>query len=162
MKALSLHQPWASLVALGVKNIETRSWATSYRGPLAIHAAKRKPDEGTGLTVPSPIPLGAVVATCVLVDVVPIVEEIPAPAQWREPWGVVTVEPWLIEHYWPGFGNPGSRYVGDQLPYGNFAVGRYAWLLDGIKALPEPVPVRGRQGLFECGWPSLLSTGGGC
>lgn len=40
MKALTLWQPWASLVALGVKTIETRSWSTSHRGPLAIHASK--------------------------------------------------------------------------------------------------------------------------
>lgn len=39
MKALSLWQPWASLVALGAKKIETRSWATGYRGPLVIHAS---------------------------------------------------------------------------------------------------------------------------
>lgn len=42
MKALTLHQPWASLIALGVKTIETRSWSTRYRGPLAIHASKRE------------------------------------------------------------------------------------------------------------------------
>lgn len=40
MKGLSLTQPWATLVAIGAKRIETRIWATSYRGPLAIHAAK--------------------------------------------------------------------------------------------------------------------------
>lgn len=40
MKAISLWQPWASLIAHGVKTIETRSWSTPYRGPLAIHAAK--------------------------------------------------------------------------------------------------------------------------
>ncbi len=38
MKALSLKQPWAALVAIGVKKIETQSWGTSYRGSLAIHA----------------------------------------------------------------------------------------------------------------------------
>lgn len=38
MKALTLHQPWATLVALGIKTVETRSWYTPYRGPLAIHA----------------------------------------------------------------------------------------------------------------------------
>ena len=43
MKALSLTQPWATLVAMGAKRIETRSWATSYRGPLAIHASKGLP-----------------------------------------------------------------------------------------------------------------------
>jgi len=35
MKALTLYQPFASLVALGLKQVETRSWRTSYRGPLA-------------------------------------------------------------------------------------------------------------------------------
>lgn len=40
MKALTLTQPWATLVALGEKSIETRSWPTQYRGLLAIHAAK--------------------------------------------------------------------------------------------------------------------------
>lgn len=39
--ALTLWQPWASLVAWEEKRIETRSWSTSYRGPLVIHAAKR-------------------------------------------------------------------------------------------------------------------------
>lgn len=42
MKAISLWQPWASLVVLGDKEFETRSWATNYGGPLLIHAGKRK------------------------------------------------------------------------------------------------------------------------
>ena len=42
MKALSLHQPWAWLVATGQKHYETRSWGTPYRGPLAIHAGKEQ------------------------------------------------------------------------------------------------------------------------
>lgn len=41
MRAISLWQPWASLVVLGAKKIETRHWSTNYRGPLLIHAAKR-------------------------------------------------------------------------------------------------------------------------
>ncbi|MBY4726644.1 MULTISPECIES: ASCH domain-containing protein [Burkholderia] len=40
MKALSIRQPWAWLVAHGHKDIENRSWPTSYRGPLLIHASK--------------------------------------------------------------------------------------------------------------------------
>lgn len=43
MKALSLWQPWASLVALGEKRIETREWSTRYRGELAIHATASMP-----------------------------------------------------------------------------------------------------------------------
>jgi len=39
MKAITLDQPFASLVSIGVKTIETVSWTTDYRGPLAIHSA---------------------------------------------------------------------------------------------------------------------------
>lgn len=39
MQALTVKQPWASLVAYGEKTIEYRSWATDYRGPLLICAA---------------------------------------------------------------------------------------------------------------------------
>ena len=41
MRAISLWQPWATAIAVGVKQIETRHWKTDYRGPIAIHAAKR-------------------------------------------------------------------------------------------------------------------------
>ena len=41
MKALSLWQPWASLIYDGRKTIETRHWEMFHRGPLAIHAAKK-------------------------------------------------------------------------------------------------------------------------
>lgn len=37
MKGLSLTPPWGTLIALGAKTIETRSWPTRYRGRLAIH-----------------------------------------------------------------------------------------------------------------------------
>ena len=42
MKTISLLQPWASLVIIGAKKIETRSWSTDYRGRLLIHASKSK------------------------------------------------------------------------------------------------------------------------
>lgn len=41
MKALSIRQPWASLIAEGSKTIEVRSWPTKYRGPLLICAGKK-------------------------------------------------------------------------------------------------------------------------
>jgi len=39
LKVLSLKQPWATLIAIGAKKIETRSWPTKHRGPLLIHAS---------------------------------------------------------------------------------------------------------------------------
>lgn len=38
MKAITLKQPWASLVAYGIKKYEFRTWKTNYRGKLLIHA----------------------------------------------------------------------------------------------------------------------------
>lgn len=39
MKALSIRQPWAWLIAAGYKDIENRSWNTKYRGKFLIHAS---------------------------------------------------------------------------------------------------------------------------
>lgn len=90
MKTLSLTQPWATLVAIGEKRIETRSWATNYRGPLAIHASKGFPRWAVELALTEPfrstlatagvkqladLPTGAVIATCTLVDCLRIVDK---------------------------------------------------------------------------------------
>lgn len=44
MKALSIKQPWAYLIAAGIKDVENRSWSTNYRGRIYIHASKSKTD----------------------------------------------------------------------------------------------------------------------
>lgn len=41
MKALSIKQPWASLIAHGIKNIENRTWKTKFRGRIFIHASAK-------------------------------------------------------------------------------------------------------------------------
>lgn len=41
MKAISLHQPWASMITAGKKDIETRTWPTEYRGELLICSTRR-------------------------------------------------------------------------------------------------------------------------
>lgn len=80
MKTLSIKQPWAWLIVSGLKDIENRSWLTSYRGPLLIHAGKR-PDnnlqlilnwaESTspGIEIPT-LDYGGIVGTVDLVDCV--------------------------------------------------------------------------------------------
>lgn len=65
MRALSIRQPWASLIASGRKTVELRSWTTKYRGPVLILA-------GTGIWRGTEHPIGPRgVALCVvdLVDV---------------------------------------------------------------------------------------------
>ncbi len=73
IRGLTLFQPWASAIALGLKKIETRGWKTSYRGPLAIHAARAEPFplEGVPELPAGPYPLGALVAVCLLEDCSP-------------------------------------------------------------------------------------------
>lgn len=39
MMALSVRQPWASLIVAGIKRVENRTWTTDYRGPLLVHAS---------------------------------------------------------------------------------------------------------------------------
>ena len=68
MKALSVRQPWASLIAQGRKTIEIRSWLTRHRGPLAIVASKGLSREGVA-KYDIREPRGVVVCVVDLVDV---------------------------------------------------------------------------------------------
>src|SRR2546430_14210632 len=71
MKALTIRQPWASLVIAGIKDVENRTWATKHRGRLAIHAGVTPDREGLrrhGHLLPAGLPYGAVVGTVGLVD----------------------------------------------------------------------------------------------
>ena len=66
MKALTVWQPWASLIADGRKRYETRSWPTRHRGPLAIHAGKNS--GAIGKAGIGRFPLGAIVAVAEIVQ----------------------------------------------------------------------------------------------
>lgn len=132
MKALSLCQPYAALVALGAKEIETRSWSTAYRGPLVIHAAKGEPwkltpeQQRAMLLVREQYPQadfnvrGCLIATCTLYGCVKIGEH-----------GALESSLFIREMDW-----------------GDYTPGRYAWLLKNVRAI-APIPCRGALGLFE-------------
>lgn len=133
MKALTLWQPWASMVALGYKTFETRSWSTEYRGQLAIHAAQKTPKEELLKWIDNPrmadlltfngftldtLPTGVIVATVSLAEVYPTERVL-----------------YLIDDE--------NRMLGDYSP------GRFAWQLTNLWTLPEPIPARGGQRLWE-------------
>ena len=71
MKALSIHQPYASLIAHGLKTIEVRTWRTHYRGPFVVCASATRaslrytPPKHAGLEYP----LGVALAIVDLIDV---------------------------------------------------------------------------------------------
>jgi hypothetical protein len=188
MEALTLHQPWATAIAEGIKTIETRSWSTSYRGPLAIHAGKRMPASWTtigpyrikgfgrtGLALVGPglpefrstprlegclVPLGAVVATATLVDVVPIggptsfstgifEGETPPTAGMDVIVHHEALGDWAPERLVLDRWNGPTEDVSHELPWGDFTPGRFAYLLTDVRKLDVPIPARGRQGLWE-------------
>lgn len=139
MKALTLTQPWATLVAIGAKRVETRSWSTNYRGSIAIHAAKGFPPEARELCgeapfrdylVKSPVwsradllPRGVIVAVADLAEIAPTRGFVP-----------------------PVFFDTRSPY---ERMFGNYEVGRFAWLLSNVRKLDEPIVCKGALGLWE-------------
>ena len=73
MKAITLWQPWASLIADGRKTIETRSRPWSFIGPIAIHASKYADPVAMSHFYPHGgriLPLGAVVAVAIKINCV--------------------------------------------------------------------------------------------
>lgn len=72
VKALTICQPYAELIAQGVKLVENREWPTHHRGLLAIHSGKSRDwlEEGDEARLPGMV-FGAVVAVATLADCVP-------------------------------------------------------------------------------------------
>lgn len=150
MKAITLYQPWASLVAVGAKKFETRSWSTSYRGPIAIHASKKHPYHSIGGIIGETtdamlvalggldlreLPLGVIVATAELVGC------------WHTYGRAEIICCGNLKGSRPGRIN--DFVSNDDLIFGDFSRGRFAWELENIKQLQTPIPVRGMQGLWE-------------
>jgi activating signal cointegrator 1 len=103
------------------------------------------------------IPVGAVVAIAQLVDCVPICaieDEDPPPCLAVGPTDLTL---WGVPDYWHHEADEVD--VTDQRPFGDFTPGRWAWLLDDIRPLPEPVPARGRQGLWTPSYEEFAHIG---
>jgi ASCH domain len=119
-RSLTVRQPWAALIMAGVKDVENRTKPTSFRGRLAIHAALRFADPSAGLVLAD---VAAALGLCK--GAVP-----------RLPRGVVlgTVELHDCRR------DSGSRWaIPDQ----------WHWLVRDPRPLPDPVPARGRLGLWS-------------
>lgn len=85
-RAISIRQPWAWAIAAGLKDVENRSWRTSYRGPLLIHAGLTIDQDGLdelarrGVTPRlDQLERGALIARVRLVDVVT-----DSPSSWAD------------------------------------------------------------------------------
>lgn len=141
MNAFTLHNPWATLVALNEKKNETRSWPTKYRGPLLIHASKSnrpwhmdlawrepffsalKPIHAdihgyTGMTYYP----GCIIAIGNLINCVQITEQMAYEMEKEDP---------------------------KEFAFGDYAPGRFAWILSNVYKLKTPIQVKGMQRLWN-------------
>jgi hypothetical protein len=151
MKAITIWQPWASLIAIGAKQYETRSWATSYRGQIAIHAAKKDIYKIMG-DLPFDVVSGVfkafyeaykiegqaqklmeeaqgyIIATAELVNCHRITNRL----SFRENEKTISIQ----------------EMSEQELLFGDWTPGRYAWELANVKILDKPVPAKGQQRLW--------------
>ncbi len=143
MKAITIKQPWATLIPRGLKEFETRSWATKHRGAIAIHAGKTIDKEAfnepviystlmkIGIRSPIDLPTGVVIATANLMECHKITSDY---YSMYEQKNAGTDKGHLIE--------------GDEWWFGNYEEGRYAWQLSDVQAI-EPVPAKGQLSLWN-------------
>lgn len=139
MKLISLWEPWATLMAIGAKRIETRSWRTPYRGWLAIQASKgglSKRNLADCLEEPAfklalageTLSPSCIVAVVRMVDCCPMEDRGCLPGVFRD---------------YPELDTPQEREFGD------FHEGRWGWVTEDLFRLPTPIPFRAKQGLCD-------------
>lgn len=154
-RALTLTQPWATAVVLGSKRIETRSWRTNFRGPVAIHAAKgfrvgeliyqgacwnwtgalwatgyRMGDRPWLRDV---LPFGAIVGVVDIVDC--------------RPTDAFTVGE--LDSLRRPDGERGVLYDWTERQLGDFTPGRFGFVLENPVVLAEPIPCKGALGVWS-------------
>jgi hypothetical protein len=141
MKALSLWQPWASLVALGEKRIETREWATKYRGELAIHATAKLPPRWLGASRHSEMFRNE------LADVLNVRRDSVEMAMRKLPYSsvlcivrLVDIEPTIHVR---------EILCERERIFGNYEEGRFAWFLELVEKFDDPIPAKGNRMLWN-------------
>ncbi len=129
MKVLSLTEPCATLIKENIKKVETRSWKTSYRGELYIHASStkipkewRKDKEFMELVKEIPLNYGNIICKCNLVDCVYMTKE-------------------YVEDM---KNNNHKEYI-----CGKYEEGRYAWILENIQVLDKPIKAKGHLNIWN-------------
>lgn len=145
MKVLTIQQPWASLIMLGTKTIETRSWDTKYRGPLLIHAAAGMPRLNMELCSKEPfkryvsewymLPLGKILGKVML-------SETCSSAYLKKCFRF----------------NP-EWFLPYEQSFGDYSPNRYGWELTDVEVFKTPIPAKGQLGLWNFPDKKLLEYG---
>lgn len=162
IKALTLYQPWATLIAIGAKQFETRSWKTDFRGSIAIHAGADKKSlkdiaatweffQKTTMLPPRGTFLRAFMEAMGLIERWPDV-----PVSWLYeaiPLRSVVAIAELVDIQPTETVSPAITSM--EQAFGDYTPGRYAWKLDNVIALPQPVPARGGFNLWTWDVPDM-------
>lgn len=124
MKVISIKEPFATLIKENIKNIETRSWKTNYRGEIYIHASKvsdkTRTQELLELTKDLKMNNGNIIAKATLVDCKYMDQEFIKEIKQNE-----------------------TEYL-----CGYYEEGRYAWILKDIKKI-KPIPAKGKLNIWN-------------
>jgi activating signal cointegrator 1 len=148
MRAISLWQPWATLLISGVKKIETRDWPLRYNGWLAIHAAK-KWDRQIEQACLEPGLREAIVAADPHGRF--------APQHWSRGAIVGMVNITKVVKYEDSLRHKLALTTRERA-CGLYEPGRWLWICNTAIAFKEPVPWKGSQGLFEVDEHALAIT----
>ena len=128
MKVISLTEPFATLIKEKKKKIETRSWKTSYRGELYIHASSTrvpkewKENKELMNLVQEELTFGKIICKCNLGDC------------------SERTEKWIDKR---------KKEQPEEYARGIYEKGRYAWVLEKIEPLEEPITVKGHLGIWN-------------
>jgi hypothetical protein len=136
---LTVHQPWATLIAYGIKKVETRRWGPrDGTGWVGIHSAAALPGPNDLAALryystvisaqPDTYPRGQVIALAYLSEL------------------VVMTEAWIAAI------SPAERLLGDYHP------GWCGWVFSRVVPLPQPIPARGQQGLWRWTPPDAVAA----
>lgn len=126
MKAITVYQPYASFLAVGIKRLETRGWPTAYRGVIAIHASLNSDyDGGLEDQIDAVANMGRrdiIRASGAIIGIATLTDCLPTGSLL----GLTELERRL----------------------GNFEPDRFAFRMEGAMPLDHPVPCRGKQGIW--------------
>jgi hypothetical protein len=165
MTAITIYQPWASLIISGAKRFETRPWKHSYIGRLAIHAGAKRPfDTLNGFDIEIIFAMGRAfgLEETRIDTIIQFLDELPRGAVLgtTEHIGCRTIDRIEEMRYSPQETGcwDGGRWIdptNDELLLGDWTPGRFAWEQTDPKKFDDPIRARGRQGLWN--WESDAS-----
>lgn len=139
IKAITVSQPYASLIASGEKWVENRIWPTNFRGPIAIHAGKGTQYLSRRELREGGYPTGAVIAISELVACIPY---LPGHSSWMQSHG---------SHVLQRLGISVADFLAS--PH---TEGPWCWILRRVRKLVHPYPCRGSLGLWWWGRNALM------